>query len=173
MRPRPILSALLLFLLTAAPRAATGQASWKELRSDDGRFVVLMPGTPKESRMSNAGISLTQYVLETELGYFMVSWNDMPPTATPGQVLDNMRDGVLRRSPGTRVLGEKQITIEGHPGREVQIGKDGMPGVMLVRLYVVEKRLYTMMTGSDDTPQGAVERDRFLGSFRLITLAKR
>jgi hypothetical protein len=125
--------------------------------------------------MSNAGISLTLYILETDLGYFMVSWSNVPPTATAttGQILDNMRDGFLRRTPGTRVLAEQQITIEGHPGRELQVAKEGMPGVMSVRLYVVGKRLYTMLIGSDGTPRGTAERDRFLSSFRLITVEKR
>lgn len=146
---------------------------WHEVKSSGG-FEISFPKAPKESTQTNASgtITLTQYWLQDGNTMWMATWNDGPDaaTATPDEVLNNMRDGTLQKLPSAKLISEKKLMMNGHPGRELTIGAPSEPTLIAVaRLYLVnKKRLFTAMV-VNDKKAGAADRKRFLDSFKLVS----
>src|SRR6185295_12633263 len=71
------------------------------------------------------------------------------------------------KAPGSKVLSEKPIDVEGYAGREfvIQTPRDG---TLVTRVILVERRLYTLATNSRGGAEAGNVR-RFLDSFKLIS----
>ncbi len=83
-----------------------------------------------------------------EKGYgFICEYNDLPSTGADLQsFLDDTRDGIIRGAGATKV-GEEKITLDGYPGRELELAfrvNDEVEMTALTRIYVVGKRLYSL-----------------------------
>ena len=118
-----------------------GAGPWKEFTSKEGGFTVLMPGTPKEQTQKFAtqvgDIEAKMFQLEAKPGQaYVMAYADYPEAvvkkSNPDKILDGARDGAAKKING-KVASEKKITLEKHPGREVEI--EG-PGNILIRVRV-------------------------------------
>src|SRR4051812_819503 len=100
-------------LIVAAAAAATGTAraaetAWKDFVSQDGRFSVQFPGTPKAvsqtmpTKLGNLDAKV--FMLESREGFFMVAYIDYPKEALarsrPDDLLDGAREGALMNVKG-------------------------------------------------------------------------
>jgi hypothetical protein len=85
-------------------------------------------------------------------------------------LLQNVRAGAAREEPvppppglaGRRLLAASAFRAEGRAGR------DGRAVQLVVRLYVVEDRLYELISLGAEADLPAAERANFLDSFRLL-----
>lgn len=153
--------------------------SWREFKPDDGSFSILMPGEPKQNSMNmptpSGNINVTMYHHETAgktafamgvIEYPMVAAN-VPVDALFDKALESLAN---RSQMG--VLSRKSVTLDGHPGIEVELkppasaGRDGDKGMM--RLYWVSPRIYMIMVGGPDSGEAAATRAKFLDSFKLL-----
>jgi hypothetical protein len=150
---------------------------WKVHESKEGRFKVALPGTPmqKKQQVKTATGSLDVMML---IGQgrgdtaFVVSYCDYPEAdlkkGTVEKRLDHARDGAVSSARGKLRSGsEKSIDIDGHPGRDFVIEKDGEI-VARMQVFLVQTRLYQVMILGGSTVSASKEGTQFLESFRLI-----
>ena len=130
------------------------ERAWKEFSSDAGGFTVLMPGTPTSTvegvDTALGKIPQVHFTLETGTAAYLVNYADFPVSsddpARVSRALDAGRDTMLAEQPGTKLLSEKEIVLDGHPGREWVFRDD--PNVLIVRAYFVKGRLYNLLIGA-------------------------
>jgi hypothetical protein len=151
---------------TAGAPEADGRA-WRVYSSVAGRFGVLAPGRPKESKeilRTAAGVPVeTSTILwEGDSRSFMIQYVDYPTEASLN--LDSARDGAVQAIKG-RLAREEIISLAGFPGRDLTI--ESPASVFRTRLYLVGRRLYTVVAADAREAGRTAELERFVGSFQL------
>ncbi|HEX9423311.1 MAG TPA: hypothetical protein VF899_08715 [Pyrinomonadaceae bacterium] len=167
------------FLMLVSCALAYGiqaETEWIKFTSAEGQFSVLLPHKPKFEAITDPSIKeLTNYrYTELEKGYgFICEYYDLPSTGADLQsFLDDTRDGIIRGAGATKV-GEEKITLDGYPGRELELAfrvNDEVEMTALTRIYVVGKRLYslTYVRAKDLDPRFASETAaKFFSSFTV------
>jgi hypothetical protein len=150
---------------------------WKEFSSQDGRFSVLLPGSPKqtsENMVTHFGVvEAKMFILRgPEQSFYAVAYMDYPRDAlakhTTDELLDRARDASVKKVKG-KLAGEAKITLGGNPGREVKIEaptKSGGQSVTM-RLVFAKERLYQAIVVFPKGKEDAGEEKRFFESFKL------
>lgn len=166
---------------TPRPAREDDAAAWKKFAPWEGRFSVLMPGSPVASTQTVespfGALSMHLYTLTTPVQYG-VSYIDYPHSLEDsgrlGEFFAGVRDGGLRAT-GAKLLEEKEITLGTHPGRAFKIQLGG-GRVGRVRAYVVKNRLYQIIFtapegGAHDAGLPSLEEtaNRFFDSFQLTS----
>jgi hypothetical protein len=162
-------------VLGAAQAQENLPAGWRVITSKEGRFTVALPGTPTQTKQrvwtAAASLDVHLFVLDTKQdGAYVVSYCDLPADEVkPGseqQRLDLARDGAVSNARG-KLRSEKEITLNGNPGREIEIEADKGQRVLL-RMIVVKQRLYqTMAMGPASFTQSS-DVTLFLDSLRMV-----
>jgi hypothetical protein len=171
---------LLLFALLCACLAFTFE--WETVT--EGGFTAQMPATPTRQVQSidtsSGKIDVTILAATKGGEAFLIGYNDVPASvaaaADPKTILDNARDGAVRKVNG-KVTSEREISIEGHPGKEftgdgaAPSKNGGKPdeGTFTERVYWVSPRLYQVL---NVRPKGSALSDdaqKFLDSFKLVS----
>jgi len=146
-------------------------AAWKQFAPEKGGFSVLLPGTPIEGPIKVATPAgemtvQTYVVLRSDGARLAVVYSDSPTPIGPQDVqanLDGAKAGMALTSGGT-IKSEKTITLDGNPGRELEIiVRDGL---VKARVYIVKQRIYQVAAG----PVGKItasDVDKVLDSFKL------
>ncbi len=148
-------------------------AGWTRLDSEEGRFTVLMPGpvASKDKVVTKSDPEVGAYTVHSfsktaEKGIFVVGWLDYAPEVNVdarGELTSN-RDTFVKRMKA-RLVSERPITLEGHPGLEYTAETD--QAVFKVHTYVAGRRPYQLIAvtykGFDDSQNVSA----FLSSFRL------
>ena len=98
-------------------------------------------------------------------------YNDFPESIIRENTADALFDGgrdAAFASAGSRLLTEENISLNGHPGRELNFEIRGGEGMVRSRVYLVGRRLYQIIwTGPSD--KALLENvDEFLNSFELL-----
>ncbi|HEX5734133.1 MAG TPA: hypothetical protein VF131_14970 [Blastocatellia bacterium] len=159
-------------------------AGWVEFSSVEGGFTVWMPGKPVEppipqaaqEAFKKAGASPRVFMHATpkRVG-FLVSYSDIEldfsiPKAKE-DFLDGVRNGQIMASKGSKLLSEKAIRLDGHPGREFV--KKTPTIITKTRAYVVGNRSYIL---SFITPLNIQDKkndcEKFFDSFKLVNRQK-
>lgn len=168
---------------SAASSAPTIQ---KEYVSRDGRFKVLFPATPNEihetveSSMGKLPFHMLICPFTSTVSYHLV-YMDYPIYLESADLvktaLDNARQGTLARmaKEDPRVVKESDISIDGHPGRFLQIELKG-DAMVRMRIFVAGNRVYVVGLGSPkETPKVVNATNdyetiatRFMDSFKII-----
>lgn len=161
---------------TDAPAAVQPQTPWIKFSSPAGRFSVLLPNEPKLETVAatdTGGITNYRYS-DIESGYgFICEFFDVDSTGEDVQhFLDVTRDGIVRGADAT-LAGEQKISLNTYPGRELQLVlklKEGTEITGLTRIYLVDKRLYSLTFLHVKSMEAAVAADlgkKFFSSFEL------
>ena len=164
-------------VLIVAMRAISGVADepteWKEFASKDGRFTVLMVGTPKQYKLdteSDFGKGVLN-MNSIQLGKTMYAANycDFPAEIKKAglkQVYDSSRDGAAANLEG-KLASEKDLKLGEHPGREIQIAVQGGKRLFRARVYLIDQRLYQVVVFGTKEAATSKDADKFLDSFKL------
>jgi len=161
---------------TDAPAAVQTEKPWTKFSSPEGRFSVLLPNEPKLETVAatdSSGITNYRYS-DIESGYgFICEYFDVASTGDDVQgFLDVTRDGIVRGA-GATLAGEQKISLKTYPGRELHLQlklKEGTEITGLTRIYVVDKRLYSLTFLHVTSMEAAVAADlgkKFFSSFEL------
>lgn len=150
--------------------------AWKEFRSTEGRFSVSMPGTPEvETREvpSDLGPLSTHVFTATEKSIpYVVAYTDYPVDSPDAEmsatILNGARDGVVK-SLGATVVKEKEIQLDGHPGKDLEMTSG--PLRLRAKIYLVGVRLYQVLSVAPKAGKVPKSVDRFLASFKLTEQA--
>lgn len=137
-----------------------------------------MPMEPQEQAQStqtqSGVIEGHLFLADTPDGAYMVSYLDLPEElakqSTTKSLLDNRRDTAVKNA-NAQLISEKEITLNGNPGREFTahaVGKAGERGFLKVRVFLVKDWVYqiTVLTLEDRVTEA--QMDVFLDSFRLL-----
>jgi hypothetical protein len=154
----------------------SGEANWREFTSEEGRFSILVPRTPRE----------TTETVETPVGEidehsfivihgsitYIASYSDYPQnvlTSDPQAVLDAFRNSAVTSVDG-KLLSERSISINGYLGRElkIKIADDSDTAIVRLRIYLVGNRLYYIYTLALEERASSSSIDKFLNSFKLL-----
>lgn len=147
---------------------------WKEFSSEEGRFSILMPGTPEEEQGDVGGArqrDVKMFSVQRKLQQqgFMVSYSDLPGVDPEGgaevKILDSVSKNALQASKG-KLIREKTITLDGIPGQELEIQVPDN-GFIITRQYLFQTRLYQItLTSLAGRPDPAVVA-KFFDSFKI------
>jgi hypothetical protein len=162
-------------------RSAAAGVNWTQHSADDGSYTVMMPGKPVESvqEMPTAAGKLQMHISMADLnvnGAYVAAYVDYPAIAmkaVPQEVLDASAQGAVRNSRGT-LLSKKNITLDGHPGVELEIQPPagevpgGKGGRAVARIYWAAPRLYMTFGGGPETSDLQATLTKFHDSFRLL-----
>lgn len=152
---------------------------WKEFRSQEGRFSVLLPGTPTEGKESVdtalGPIEVHKFMIQvsSELACGVV-YNDYPEAivwqVNQAQLLDIVRDGVVQSVQG-KLRSERKVPLTSSPVREIVVDV-GEEGTIRARLYLVEQRGYQVMAITGHNKESSKDVEKFLDSFKLLGQTK-
>lgn len=164
---------MLVVAAAALSLAFQAPAGWARLESAEGRFSVLMPGPnpPADRPRTTADPKHGSYTVHTfrantPKGFFVASWVEYDPAL----LLDSQaelaasRDAFLKRV-RARLLAERAVTLEGHPGIEFDAETD--QAVFRSRVYVVGRRPYQLVAVTYKGFDESQNVNTFLSSFRL------
>jgi hypothetical protein len=173
--PKKIYSFAVITLLCCGFAAVAQQpVEWSKLDSSEGRFRALTPSKAEKTvGETPSGITIHTFSSSNKTGTFMISYADYANAATsPAQeqtVLDKVRDGVLKGTQAA-LVSETKLTLNGHPGREMQARKiiDGAEMILSWRLFLVGTRLYQLAVGTTKADSESPEIKKFFRSFELV-----
>jgi hypothetical protein len=150
---------------------------WKDISPKDGGFSVKMPGVPEEKSQKIEAIQgpaqITLWGIERDGAAYMVIRTELPPAVVAGgprKTLDEARDKGVRKSGGT-LREEKEIEMNGHPGRELVLDLPDSRfrggAIYKTRIYLVGRTQYQVITASSKAKERPGQMKAFLESFRL------
>jgi WD40 repeat protein len=154
----------------ANPGQITSKWQWQQFKFPGAPAEVQLPGVASRQTMGNLPAGMQVYLLEHKdidtvfsITYGEIPVNDMAQF-TQQQRFDNARQGMLANTPGSVLLGERDLKLNEFPGREVRL-QAGMNGKMVARIYAVKRRFYILLFGSSQLPLDCPEAAKYFDSF--------
>lgn len=139
---------------------------WKELRSAEGRFKVLMPARWETTTGKGPdGITQVRYMAQTRNALFGVGYADYPDSAATHLI--PTRESLLRNAKG-QLSEDRELHGPAMKGRQLSLSgsaADGSPRELNVRLIARDKRLYQLAVVSKPGSLSVAELDTFFLSF--------
>ncbi|HEY0377098.1 MAG TPA: hypothetical protein VGC87_09080 [Pyrinomonadaceae bacterium] len=151
--------------------------AWQEYNSDDQTYAVELPTRPAQfvqSQPSAVG-DLQVHIMLSDLnngGAFVVMHSDYPEefSKVPAEdLLNASAQGVTAESEAT-ILGRKNISLDGHPGLELELSVKKLKGAgrTVTRVYwVAPRRIYVMIASIPPSSDMNAQLGRFLDSLKL------
>lgn len=145
-----------------------GEGALTDFESNEHKFKVKLPGTPKTQKQNVAGLEQTIYTVEGRGGAYVVSYNQNPP-GTQGLEEVMLKGAVQGMSTKGTVKSETPIKLDGkYPGAEVKMDvTTPQKGEMINRIYIVENRLYQVMAVGTSSFIKSSNVQKFLDSFQV------
>jgi hypothetical protein len=157
-----------------APAAEQLPAGWTRIEDKEGRYSVAMRtnGTERklQTKLPAPLNNVTMYSRGMQFGKgeatLVVNYCDFPPSALTGGNKEFF-DGVVAGLGVTlgKAQSEKEITIQGHPGREVLF--DSKNGPIKARILLAGKRHYQLLAGGKPSVLSDKDVQTFLDSFKI------
>ena len=170
---KPIMSAILL-LLTCSFLGAQ-QPLWKEFRSTEGGFSVLMPGAPIPNKVTVDTASGVKEAFmftskDANMNEYMVAYSRYSEPNSKkiltAKLFDGVRNGILLAQRG-KLRSEAAITLDGYSGRAIAVERpDGV--IVTARFYLVDNRFYQLSVEAKANERESEAIRRFLDSFELL-----
>lgn len=143
---------------------------WKEMRSAEGGFKVLMPARWESATGKGPdGITQVRVMAQTPNALFGVGYVDYPDGAASH--IATAQDGLLHNARGRLTEDRVISSAAGTQARAVGIAgtaADGSPREIHVRLIAREKRLYQLAVVSKPGSLSIADLDTFFLSFELL-----
>ncbi|MGJ5629316.1 hypothetical protein [Nostoc sp. CALU 1950] len=155
------------------------QPQWKLYTPPDGRFSILMPGSPNRNTQSQktymGEINLEIFVAEPpkQQVAYIVAYNDFPYSygemADPQAVLNNARDMALKTTKSNLISQRNIRSSNNHPGKEIEYINSGGK-ITKSRMYIAEGRLYQVMAITTKKQQKTLAKTitGYLNSFHVV-----
>ncbi len=132
------------------------------------------PETKKKVVESKIGdITITTYNLEKEGFQYFVVASELPKMIMtmmkPADILQQAKKDVIARIKDVKIIAEKEIEIDGHPGLEIEaVGTyKGTMSYSAMRLYIIDNKPIHLLTVSEKSKKDRAKMYKFLDSFEL------
>ncbi len=155
------------------------QPKWKLFTAPDGRFSILMPGSPnRETQFQKTymgEINLEIFVAQPpkQQVAYIVTYNDFPYSygemSDPQAVLNDARDMALKTTKSNLISQRNIRSSNNHPGKEIEYINSGGK-ITKSRMYVAEGRLYQVMAITTKKQQKTLAKTitGYLNSFQIV-----
>lgn len=162
-------------LLALSCLAGCGEPAWLEVAPAGETFRFEVPAEPLAAgdRLdTGAGEArLRSWNYQTEERSFLVGYTDFPPqygeTFGAAELLDGARDRAVAQSQG-RLRHEEARSIQGFPGRYIDVEAAGGLAIVRGQLLLADERLYYVLATVPPAESEAPDVARFLDSFQLV-----
>jgi hypothetical protein len=153
---------------TVAAANAGGGAGLKEFVSPEGKFRVMMPGTPVRQQQRLGPMTIAMYSLQNSNGAYMVGYVDVPiPANEPDWQLQKRLDGARMGALGNiggGLIKENRVFLQGRdPGREIEANIPGK-GLIRARFFIAGQRMYQILVIGNPQFVHSADATRFLES---------
>lgn len=146
--------------------------AWQTFKSESGNFSVSMPCKPsveaQDVKSDDGPVKQAFHSCQNRTGYFMVTFVEYPKASKEKIMLDAYRDDALKNT-GSKLVSEAPLTLDTYPGREIVASGvvDKSEVVFNWRIYLVDKRIYALTTGTTKENAKSPDISKFLTSFAL------
>jgi len=151
---------------------------WQEFVSPEGRFRVLMPGTPKfensvvHTRLGS--LPVKAYDVESGDWKFSVFYGDLDSAGlqevSPEEWIDAVRDIYKVRSQANLLI-ERGLWLHGHKGKETRF-ELSVGWIVGRRMYSVNRRIYTVNVSRKKHESLEAVIAHFFDSFQILDEGK-
>jgi WD40 repeat protein len=154
--------------------ARVDAGAWRQFEVPGAGCSVQMPGTPTSRQQALPGAEgpLLMYLVELKrpdaafmVGHARISAWQLRQIPL-NQRFDRACQGMLANTPGSTLASQRDITLEGHPGRECVLAVKKQ-GKLVVRLYLVERDFLMLLAGGTGFDRDHPDVIIFFDSFRL------
>jgi predicted Zn finger-like uncharacterized protein len=160
-------------LVLILTHAGVPDADWKEFTPPGAGCSIMMPGTPVIKQQMTptplGDVRVHFHTVERRDITFLLVYNDYPPLiahANVEELLDGVQQGAAASVKG-KVLRSQKISLNGIPGREVDIDAPSKGVTMTMRYYLSGVRLYQVgVAGRRMTPD-STEAKKLFASFKI------
>jgi hypothetical protein len=160
-------------LVLILTHAGIPDADWKEFTPPGAGCSIMMPGTPviKQQMTPTPLGDLRIHIHTVERGdiAFLLLYNDYPPLVAQQnveQLFDGIQQGAAASGKG-KVLRSQKISLNGIPGREVDIDAPSKGFTVTWRYYLSGVRLYQVgLAGRRMTPDSP-DAKKLFASFKI------
>jgi hypothetical protein len=143
MSPQLVFLALMLGSSNVAIRA-DNQPAWTPFEPASARFVVNLPGAAQETELASpiADIVIRQAHVRWKPNIYSAAYWNYPSASEPQtpeereESLDGARDGMIQNVEG-KLLHERQLNVEGNPGRDLVIEIPAEKALYKARIFSV------------------------------------
>lgn len=165
---------------SVAASPPVNEVQWETV--SEGGFSVSMPGKPvkHEETITTAAGPATTRTFTVDLGRdeywqeYTVGYTEYPSTPKidsidPAKIFDVLRHTYI--STETKVLREREISLNGSPGREIVVEnpKDASGFTLVIRGHWVKPRFYTLAFMRHTTQDSSANSRKFLDSFKILS----
>jgi hypothetical protein len=148
---------------------------WTRYVSEDSSYSVLFPVAPTETMeplgMLDASVDVhSSRVTLGNCAYF-ISYIDFPEDSTPidsRQMLWSIGDDAAARMDG-EVVADTAILLSDYPGREMTIIAADGGSIYRIRLYMVDRRMYELVSVTPISEFYTSQAIKFFHSFQLLS----
>jgi hypothetical protein len=166
---------VLAILVTLVLVACGGAVGWREFRSNEGGFSIMMPGRPEEQSQKTATafgtIESRVFLVEYKGAGYLLNYADYPPEIVQDSpedvILDGVSLGVVAQSGGT-LISSAAIRLGEYTGRELEINSPAGGSVLMVRIYLVGTRIFQLSVVSELRVNNSEDLAQFFNSFELL-----
>jgi hypothetical protein len=170
-------------------RSAKMFSTWKTFTANQGKYSILMPGTPETFPLSSetpqgleyktwiaistdkkdpGTVYLVHYVDGDSLTSLPINKNRKQRSAIDmiQYMLNNYKQYGMFNGRNMRTISSSQFSLNDHPGGEVRFRYQ--KGIGRIRFFAVEKRVYVILVHNDQKPVDEKKMTHFLQSFKLL-----
>ncbi len=151
--------------LTSAAAGTRPLPALRPFTSDEGRFSVSMPGTPRFAKQVANGMDNYSFLLESTRGTYMVSYFDL--TAGLSLPADRGMQAFAAARKGEITKTTTDVSLpNGATGKEAMIQLSGGETTVRLRLYIVGSRYYVVSLDGSRDHVTSRDADAFFDSFK-------
>ena len=175
---RKVITILVLMIVTMG---FVNSDEWFQFESDE--FKIEFPVKPNfetkkinsafgESTMNIFSYDASKAMKDENLIYMVIltEYPDSLINSDKKEILTeyfrNSVDGAVQRVKG-KLISEKNIEIDGFPGREIKIDYGNGMAIINMRSYLVKNKLFVIQTITETKKDSNKSIDRFMDSFKL------
>jgi hypothetical protein len=173
-----------IFVLANLSRHDIPESAWQPFVLPNGGGQLLLPGEPTSEAVTGRGpgvIAAQRFEViraEEDVLFLLLRTDraaDVTQSLTFAEFYAPERDYLLDKAPG-RVVQESDLTLNGHPGKELQVELQAK-GMMIARTYLVRgqprDRGYVLVAIGRRLQPGKGDAARFFDSFKIDTPPQR
>lgn len=171
------LLAIAILALVSGPVSGDGTPKWEKFTSKEGRFSVRVPGKPKEGKQTirdrtYGNLMVHSFEFSDKDFAVVCVYTDYPAAikkAPAKDTLDAFRENLLKGGQ-SKLVAEKDIKHDNHPGRELQwVPKDEkLDMVGYAHVFVVDQRVFGLVIVGTKKTLTAKQAGDFFGSFQIV-----
>jgi len=147
--------------------SATNSGEWKTFDPEQGKFSVLMPGTPEEARVKG-GVTGKQWSAQADGLTYTIHYevlNKSPSAEEAERLIDNEVD-VLPFALNATKVGDDPKLVGGQSGRELAFELKDKTRLRL-RICVAGGRMYSLEATGTKELVNSINANTFLDSLKL------